>query len=151
MGEIIPMATLGLIGSGVQAGAQIYVGIEKQKAFELEASLQRQQARIVQRESFREAERVNRENVKFRKRQKLAFLKSGVSLEGSPLLVLEETQILGREEVRSILRSGVAQAGLITRKATITRGKGRAALISGIASGASTFTKGFSKFQKART
>jgi hypothetical protein len=70
-----------------------------------------------------------------------------VSLEGSPLLKLEETRRLGAENIEEIEKSGEAQAN-----AQITEGRvaanqlkasGRQSLISGITGGARTAAGAF--------
>ena len=139
------MAIGALIASTVLSiGAQVFSGIQASKAAKREASFQRQQATLAQQESEIEAERVELENRKFKKRQKIAFLKSGVTLLGSPLLVLDETERESQKQVQSILRRGTAQFRLGLQRADITRRRGRAALIGGIAGAASTALSSFS-------
>lgn len=67
------------------------------------------------------------------KRQKLAYLKSGVTLEGSPLLIMEETRLKGEENVNEILMGGAAAS---TSRLT----EGRVAASSLQAQGRSAFT-----------
>lgn len=61
--------------------------------------------------------------------------KSGVSLQGSPLLVLEENIKVGTENVQDILRQGKARADEI-------KASGRAALFSSIASAGGSLAGG---------
>ena len=69
-------------------------------------------------------------------RQKLAYLASGVTLEGSPLLMMEETRRRGAENVEEIQLAGAAGAAaqLEEGRATAQAAKtsGRAQLMSGI-------------------
>jgi len=61
-------------------------------------------------------------------KQRVQFLASGVELEGSPLLVLEETLSLGEEDLNAIRISGGVQAENAKIKARSARSKGNAAL-----------------------
>lgn len=119
-------------------GSSIYGGQQANKAAGQEAVLQRQQAAIAQEEANRDAGIHADERTQFLKRQKLAFLKSGVTLEGSPLLVLEDTQRKSQEEVDAMIRRGNAQYRLGNASADITESKGRAALIGAYGTAAST-------------
>lgn len=62
-------------------------------------------------------------------RQAIAYASSGVTLEGSPLLVLNETLRLGQQEVDALMKRGTAQANLYNQAAFQTRNEGRAALL----------------------
>lgn len=117
---------------GLSVGAQIFSGISAQKAADTEASLQREQAELASTEANEEASRVEREAESFRKRQKIMFLKSGVAIEGSPLLILEETQREAQKEADAIRQRGVAQFDLGQARAKQTSRRGRAALIGSV-------------------
>jgi len=108
---------------------QMYSGAQAMKAASAEASLQRQQAVLASQEANREAARKEEDANKLRKKQKMIFLKSGVGIEGSPLLILEETEREARTEADAIRNSGLAKANLGLKKAQQTFRTGRAALI----------------------
>ena len=74
----------------------------------------------------------SRENIALEKRQKLAFLKSGVGLEGTPLLMLAETEKIGKSNEAEITRGGSAAAN--ARYAS-----GRAAMVKSVGSAASSY------------
>lgn len=127
------MATTAIIG----AGASVYGGVQQNKQAKAEAALQQRQADIAYEES-----KVNATNEAFNQtqavqRQKLAFLSSGVTLEGSPLMVLEQSRQYGQSQVDAILRQGQAQKDLGYEQAKITKNAGRAALIGGTLKGVS--------------
>lgn len=132
--------------SVVSAGAKIIQGVQQNKAAKAEAAAQEEQGRIQAAEAQAEAQRVANDRRKFRKKQKAAFLKNGITLAGSPLLVLEETRRESQEEVDAIVRRGNAQSRLAFQRASITRAKGRSALLGGIggafATGVSAFATG---------
>lgn len=143
-----------IIASTVSTVASGFAG---QQAAESEASLQEAQASLSKQEADIEADRVDRANTLFRKKQKLAFIKSGLELEGTPLLFLEETRREGAKEVKAIRRRGEAIKGLGFAQASQTRSKGRAKLIGSITKGASdalgTFALGKSQgiFEKQKS
>lgn len=58
-----------------------------------------------------------------------AYNSSGVLLEGSPLLVLQQTRAMGSQEIQAIQQQGLAQNQLAIAQAAITRDQGRAQLI----------------------
>jgi len=57
------------------------------------------------------------------------YTSSGVSLQGSPLIVLEQTRQLGLQEVQAIQNQGLAQAQLGYTQATQTEQQGLATLL----------------------
>lgn len=118
------------------AGASIIGGIQANNAAKREASALQEQGRLAQEESLREAQLHADDVRRFHRSQSVAFTKNGVSLAGSPLLVLDETVSRGQEEVDSIVKSGNAQQNLYNQNAQQAKNKGRAALISGFASAA---------------
>ncbi len=113
MGQALAIASIITTVAG-----HIFGGISASKAAEEEADLVRQ-------ESLAEAERLDREHRKFLAKQSVMFLKGGVTLAGSPLLVLEETREEGRKQVAARLRVGFERAERIERE-------GRAKLIGSI-------------------
>lgn len=127
----------------VSAGASIAGGVAADKASKKEANALNDQAGIAENESQAEARRRATEVRQFQRKQKLAFLKNGVTLEGSPLLILDETIASGQEEVDSIVRRGSAQAKFLRENAAQARNKGRAALIGGIGGAASSVIGGY--------
>jgi len=118
----------------VSAGASIYGGIQARKQAKKEAALINEDAQHQANQHAKDVE-------KFRKRQKVAFLSSGVSLEGSPLLVLEETRKEGEEEVARIRRGGQIRSD-------IRQQQGRDAFVSGVLGGISSLAGGVSKAGK---
>jgi len=78
-------------------------------------------------------------------RQKLAFLASGVTLEGSPLLVMEETRKRGAENIDEIEKAGKAgseaQLAEGRRVAQSAKSSGRQAMIGGITGAAGSLSR----------
>ena len=136
------LAALAVIGTVVSAAGSIYGGMQANKASKEEAGLQREQGDIAAQEA-----QVNASNEAFNQtqavqRQRLAFLSNGVTLEGSPAVVLEASKNYGQSQVDAILRQGAARKTLADRSATITENKGRAALVGGYMSAAGTVATG---------
>lgn len=127
----------------ISAGTAIAGGLSKRAAANKEAQALEGQANLAQQEAESDA-RIHATQVrKFAANQKSAYLKNGVTLDGSPLLVLEDTRQVGQEEVNSMMRSGAAKAQLLRDRAQIQRNEGRASLIGGFGDAASTiFTYG---------
>ena len=136
--------TIGLILSAVSTAGAVVGGIQQRGAAKAAAKATtaeaQRQADLVQEEREIQARSEARQNIELEKRQKLAFIKSGVAFEGSPLLILAETERKGTENVEAILRSGRTQAtGLLAEGALRSaqlKASGRQALISGLTSGA---------------
>lgn len=100
-------------------------------------------ARVAQREATFAQEEAN----STRRAQKVAYLKSGVSLEGSPLLVMEGTRARGNENVEEILRAGSAATGAAFTEGRIraqnVKASGRQAFTQGLTGAASLFKSAF--------
>lgn len=137
------MAQLMAVMTVISAVSSIAGGISKNNAAKKEAAALGDQARLAEMESADEARIHARQVRKFSANQKSAFLKNGVTLDGSPLAVLEDTRDSGQEEVNSIMRSGAAKAQLIRDKSEITKSEGRSALIGGFSSAASSASSSY--------
>jgi len=70
--------------------------------------------------------------------QRSQFLSSGVELEGSPLLVLEETLRLGEEDLTAIKTTGTSQERQAKLRGRAARTKGRGALFGSLFKAGST-------------
>ena len=124
------MPVLGVM-TAVQAAGSIYSGFAANSAAEQEATLQRQQGDIAMSEAKINATNETYNQTQIVQKQKLAFLANGVSLEGSPSMVLEQSKEYGQSQVDAILRQGASRYALAQGEAAITENKGRAALIGG--------------------
>lgn len=141
---VAPAALLAVQSAG--AISQVAGGIGANAAAGQEAELQKQQGQIALNES-----QVNANNAAYNysqqvQNQKLGFLASGVSLEGSPTMVVAASKAYAQTQVQSILNEGAAQYNLAQEQAAITTNKGRAALIAGISQGMSTEATAAEKF-----
>lgn len=120
--------------SAISFIAQTEAGARQKKAA-------RAQGRAAEDVAAQEAERRLKETEKFEGRQRSAFLSSGVSLEGSPLLVLEETRRTGKEQALSIREAGRQRSAAIRSGST-------AAFQQSLFQGAGTLTSGFAEVNR---
>ena len=117
----------------LSAGTAVYGGIQQKKE-------SKKQAALMEEDAARRAEEETRLSKEHRQKQKVAFLKSGVRLSGSPLLVMQETLERGAGSAEAIRTTGGAQASL-------TRKRGQAALIGGFGSAGGAALRGISAYQ----
>lgn len=125
------MATGLLIAAGaLQAFSSIKQGIDARKQAKKEAMLIEAQAEQQAREKQKALKGLMAQ-------QRLGFAKSGVTLEGSPLLIMEETQQEGQQEISDILSNA-------RMRANMKRSAGRDAFTAGlINAGASAAKTGY--------
>lgn len=87
------------------------------------------QATLELQEAERQARLIAEEDTNYRSKMEMGFLKSGVSLEGTPLIVLEESVKRTRDDINAVRTSGRQRASSLKRQ-------GRDALIGGVIGGA---------------
>lgn len=115
----------------VKGLASIGVGISTNEAAKSSASVAEAQGRLANLEAQTEADRTQREAEKFRARQKMLFVKSGVDLSGSPMLILEETRLEGEKQVSALRSRGRTLETFKRIEASQLRTAGRNAFVSG--------------------
>ena len=115
--------------SQLSANAERFTGRIAQVAADAEATFQEANSIILKQETIREGRSLLRDAERFRASQKVAFIKSGVDLSGSPILVLEETRQLAEEEVDALLDSGERARELGFLRAAQVRRGGRAQML----------------------
>lgn len=113
-------------------GLSVIEGAFNQQAANATASVLRKQADLSKRETEADIVRYAAEAQTFKASQKLAYLKSGVTLEGSPLDVLDETARISSENISAMRAKGEATAAALRAKGREVKSAGRAALIGGI-------------------
>jgi len=138
------------MSSYITGALQIMQGVSDFKAAKQEGKDLRRQGAVALRESEAEAERVGEQGRRFGQRQRLSFLKQGVRLECSPLLILAETAEKSAEEVAGIQRRGQAQAQLFRSRGQITERGGRSRLLGSFASASASFVKGSGELESSK-
>lgn len=116
--------------SGQAAQAQLAAAQAQAEAADKEARLMERQANLTMSEAVRDARILARDVLSFESMQRSAYTRTGVTLEGSPLLILEDTRRKGQEEIDAIYNRGRALQRLGFAKAQIVRESGRSALTS---------------------
>lgn len=116
---------MGVLGLGMNVAGGAMQGQAARRQYD-------EQATIVEQDSLREIERIKIEGEEFREHQTLAFLKSGVEIDGSPLMVLKESAKRQGEAVGEVRRSTMQQARALRNQG---RAAQRQALFSGLGSG----------------
>ena len=137
--------TLMVVGTAVAAGGQIYQGYSAQQAAKHQAGLQEEQARIALAEANRAADQKSVEQRKFLAEQRMAYLASGVSLEGTPGIVGADTFDQFQQEINAMRKSGAQEFRFGMENARATKANGRAQMIAGMLGATSTVFSGASK------
>lgn len=132
----------------VAAVGSIAGGFAQKASADKQAAAQEDQARLALSEAQSNADvEAHNQRIKLGT-QELAFLKNGVSIDGSSSDVLKDTALWGQKSVDAILRQGTAQYNLGMTTASTTRAQGRAAVIGGFTSAAGTL--GTAKIMSAK-
>lgn len=122
-------ATAILTGSSM--GLNVLEGVFAKSAADAQAQSMRDQISLVRAESEADIARYAENTKEFKTKQAMAYMKSGVSLEGSPLDILDETIRVSGENINAMRAKTNAEIQGIKGKATATEGQGRAALVAG--------------------
>lgn len=129
------MAVSALGVAGGVAGLELLAGLFGYLAGEEIAGAAESRARMIRMEADADATRYAEQARGFQATQKLAFLKAGVTLEGSPLDILDETVRVSAENISAIRAGGEARALGAKWEGAQARIGGRNALIGGALSG----------------
>lgn len=151
-------ATAGTVVSTIGTGLSLFSGISSvmggmqskaEAGRQSELAMMQAESRAIEQErlSAKEARMEQDAADDARRKQKVAYLASGVSLAGSPLLVMEETRRKGLENVDEVLKAGEASASLARTDGRIqaeqAKSTGRQAFTSGITRGLTSVAGAF--------
>ena len=142
------MAFAGLIMAAGQMVQQQQAATLQQREAMKEARELDRQTRIMKAEGRAAARQSEAENQKFLAQQKMSYVANGVDMAGSPLLVLDETDRIGREEVRALKSSFYNKARLNKQRSKRVLNQGRAALINADIKSTATGAKAAGGFVK---
>jgi len=118
--------------SAIQAISQVGQGFAQMQAANAESGDLKRQSDIALQEAQYEAQSKQRSVLREAADQTMQYASSGVTTEGSPAIVLEETRRLGQQEVNMIQKRGQMQAQLLRTQAMRAKAAGRQALFGGI-------------------
>lgn len=148
-GGALSLGGFGTLFSGLSAASSLFGGMSANTEAQRQSVTAQAEANLraeeTARAGAREASFIGMEAESVRRRQKLAYLKSGVDLEGSPLLMMEATRRAGLDNVEETLRASTSTAGAQVSegraRATALKASGRQAFMTGIGNGAATLAK----------
>lgn len=132
--------------AGLAAASSVVGGLQQNKAAKEQASFAEAQGILQSEENVRvsaaQAQQEAEASADAQRRQKLAYLKSGVTLDGTPFAMMEKTRIQGQQNVDEITTAGGYASAAAQQEgrtqASNLKASGRQALISGIGRGAQT-------------
>ncbi len=146
---IASLPSISTVVGALSAGMGLFSGISSMGEAEEQSAMAEASATLAGKESARQAvllaNKEKEKNDATVRKQKLAYLASGVTLEGSPLLVMENTRQKGIENVNEILESGASASttaeteGRIKSKQLLA--SGRSSLLKGLTGSASWLSK----------
>jgi len=134
----ITAISMGGTGLGLQMKGQYEAGKAAQRQAESEAALREYNAQLAEREAIEAQEAAAYEESKHRKagerlkgRQRTLYAKAGVTFEGTPLDVMEQTAAELETDALMIRRGGLIGAQRLTAESQLQRFAGRSALLRG--------------------
>lgn len=132
------IATMSGVGLGLGIAGQYQAGRAAEAQAESEAAMREYNAQLAEREAAEAQEAAAYEEKKFRKggerlkaRQRALYAKAGVTPEGSPLEVMEQTAVELETDALMIRRGGQLGYQRYTAEAGLQRVAGRSALLRG--------------------
>ena len=139
MGWFVPlMIAGGATGLGLQMKGQYEAGKQAEAQGKSEAAMREYNAQLAEREAAEAQTAAAYEEKKFRKggerlkaRQRALYAKAGVTPEGSPLEVMEQTAVELEKDALMIRRGGELGYQRYTAQAGLERMAGRSALLRG--------------------
>jgi hypothetical protein len=136
------------IGTGLAAYGNIRAGESKKTAYEMEAAAKEGQAQQVELSAQNEIALTKRRYDRTKNAQLVAFGKSGVLLEGSPLMLMEESAADAFDEMHSIRMAADYRKSTLRTEAGLSRFLGDEAEMAGYISGAGSVLTGISEYVK---
>lgn len=130
---------------GASAGLQILSGFLGSLGADSAAGAAESRGRMAMMEAEAEARRYREQGTRFKAHQKLAYLKNGVQISGSPLDALNDTELTIRENMAAIRAAGASRASEYNSAAAQARLGGRVSFLQGILGGASTAVQGYGR------
>jgi len=138
-------AVTSMAGTAFSTYSQMQQAREQSKWAEYNAAVAERDAETARMNAEYEAGIKRKETEKLLGRQRALYGKAGVTLEGSPLLLMAETAAEGEMDALMIERGGKLQAQRYRSEATLSRMKGSAAQRAGYWGAGSTLLTGASQ------
>lgn len=135
-------ATAAAAGSGMQAYGSYQQGKSEEALNKYNAEVSRRQATAAELQASAEAKRQQRATKAEQARQRVLLAKSGITTEGTPLMLLEQSAANAEMDRQMILREGNIQADQFRSQATMDRMRAKAAKRAGTMGAASSLLSG---------
>lgn len=110
-----------LMSAGLQVASGISQYTQQKKADKAAASAAVAQGNIMNADASVAANQELSDAERFRRSQRMMFLKSGVTLDDSPLLVMQETRDKGAKNAQNIIDSAKAKSDLVVKEGSVQR------------------------------
>lgn len=134
-----------IIGTGISAIGSLKAASDQASALEVQARSRLIAARQAEAAGLREAEVLERKGKRIMGAQVSAFGRSGVTLEGSPLLMLEETAANISEEISARLASARFRASTLRAEGEMDFERAGQVRTSGFLQAGATIISGFGR------
>lgn len=137
--------------TGSTMGLNVLEGIFGMSAADAQAGALKSQLSLMRAESEADIARYAEQTRGLKAEQSVKFLKSGVTLEGSPLDILDETVRVSSENIAAMRAKTTADILSTKSKISAIRGQGRAALVGGVSKAASVYASQAKKLPEVKT
>ncbi len=124
------------------AGASLYSGIASYQISKGQSSMLEEQGALAKEDYDRQAKAVRDDAYRLRQKQTMDYISMGVEIQGTPLLLMKETEIQSEYDASYLEEVGARVESLYKKRAKIARQEGVAALVSGIMGGGGALMKG---------
>ena len=131
MADPVTWAVIGGISAAAGAGVQAYGSYQQGKSEEAlgkyNAKVAERQAQAAEMQASAEAKRQQRATRAEQARQRVLLAKSGITSEGTPLMLLEQSAMNAEMDRQTILREGNIQSDQFTSQAAADRARAKSA------------------------
>jgi hypothetical protein len=138
-----------MVFAGASAAMDLLGGVFSYMASNEAAKTAESRGRMLRMEAEADALRYAEQARGFKAQQKVAYLKSGVDLSGSPLAILDESARVAQENISAIRARGEAAEMGQKQQAAQARAGGRMALVNAVSSSTVGVGKGIYQGVKA--
>lgn len=133
--------SVALAFTGASIGLEALNGLFGYFTSKAAAGIAESRSRLLRMEAEADAQRFQEQVQTFKAMQSVAFLKKGVTLEGSPLDILDETARVASENLSAARSRSESQILDAKSDASAAITRGRTALLAGITSGLAGFSR----------
>lgn len=129
------------VKTSLVVGSTLYAGYSANQQGKATNKLLGEQGSLSQQDYYRQAALTRDEGYRVKQQQVMDFIGAGVEIQGTPLLMMLETEKKANAEADYLEGTGNAMSGLYKAKGKIAANEGKAALISSIGSSAGKVIK----------